>query len=95
MPIRDNSSAAVRPVGPAPTIKTGSVMTSLLLARVAGVYENSPSRFVVNSACFIVFLRQNVVCRSGANEIDVGLRRGDFRQHRSICTGGSTNRGLT
>jgi hypothetical protein len=27
--MRDNSSAAVRPVGPAPAIKTGSVMTSL------------------------------------------------------------------
>src|SRR6478672_150514 len=39
-PMRDNSSAAVRPVGPAPTIKTGSVMTSFRLARVAGVYEN-------------------------------------------------------
>ena len=30
-PIRDNSSAAVRPVGPAPAIKMGSVMISLRL----------------------------------------------------------------
>jgi hypothetical protein len=47
-------------------------MTSFRLARVAGVYENSPSRFVVNSACFIVFLRQNVVCRSGAIALCIG-----------------------
>ena len=57
-------------------------MTSLRLARVAGVCETSPSRLdgicvAVSRASFIVFLRQNVVCRSGASEIDAGLRRRD------------------
>jgi hypothetical protein len=31
----------------------------------------------VSWASFIVFLRQNVVCRCGASEIDAGLRRRD------------------
>ena len=45
--------------------------------RAFGLAFCSEPTTAVNCGCFIVFLHQDVICRSGAGEIDAGLRWGD------------------
>src|SRR5258705_12969710 len=64
--MRDNSSAAVRPGGPAPTIKTGSVMTSLRLAWVAAKATVSTAPVYLDRRVTNCGLSQRWVQRAGS-----------------------------
>ena len=91
--MRDNSSAAVRPVGPAPAIKTGSVMISLRPARGKATFRALQHR--LNSLrvskenlrrgflSFVHSFSASMFSAAPAQEIDAGLRRGDFDSTQS------------